>query len=232
MSENKLLDEILWSQIFNQTIRGSEWLDAAVPFSPGRSAVGYPCLYALYRILNEFKPVSILEIGLGQSTKLIGKYTGFYQKQRAISHTVVEHDPDWIAFFKNSMQEIGDVDIKRLPIEKIVTCIPDYGNEIYYQYTGFADALKGKKFDLILIDGPFGGGKAARVDILNILPDCLADHFILLIDDYQREGEQFTAGLVRHTLERNHIPYFSGCYKGEDDVCIITSVKEKYFCTL
>ena len=33
-------------------------------FSPGRGAIGYPVMYVLYRVLNEFKPTSILELGI------------------------------------------------------------------------------------------------------------------------------------------------------------------------
>ena len=43
--------EILWAQIFNNTISSSAWLKDA-SFSPGRAAVGYPFLYACYRILD------------------------------------------------------------------------------------------------------------------------------------------------------------------------------------
>lgn len=76
------LEEIRWGQIYNSTIAGSEWLkDQSV--SPGRWAVGYNYLYILYRILNDVKPTNILELGLGQSTKLMAQYAAFYGRKSA-----------------------------------------------------------------------------------------------------------------------------------------------------
>src|SRR5690554_7298280 len=71
---NKILQELNWSNVFNNTISDSEWFKNK-SISPGRSAVGYPLLYVLYRILNDVKPLNILEFGLGQSTKIDRKST-------------------------------------------------------------------------------------------------------------------------------------------------------------
>ncbi len=62
--------EILWAEIFRSVTDKSTWLKNR-SFAPGRWALGYPALYILYRILNEMKPKSILELGLGQSTRMI-----------------------------------------------------------------------------------------------------------------------------------------------------------------
>ncbi len=64
-------EEAVWAEIFNNTISNSTWLNDKT-FSPGRWAVGYPAIYAIYRILNEVQPRMILELGLGQSTRIIG----------------------------------------------------------------------------------------------------------------------------------------------------------------
>ena len=42
---------------------------------PGRwAAVGFPYLYVMYRVLNEVRPEMLLEIGTGQTTKMIWIY--------------------------------------------------------------------------------------------------------------------------------------------------------------
>lgn len=64
--------EILCAEIFNNTVSGSEWLKDK-SFSPGRWALGYQYLYAVYRILSTVKPKKILELALGQSTKLLSQ---------------------------------------------------------------------------------------------------------------------------------------------------------------
>ena len=65
--------EVLWGEIFRDTIVNSIWLKDK-SFSPGRWAAGYPFLYALYRVLDEARPKRILELGLGQTTRMIGQY--------------------------------------------------------------------------------------------------------------------------------------------------------------
>ena len=61
-----------------------------------------------------------------------------------------------------------------------------------YAYDGFEEAFKDKKFNFILIDGPFVSYEKifARVDILCILPDCLADSFVIFLDDSNRSGRK------------------------------------------
>lgn len=69
--------EILWANAFHDTIIDSEWLKSKT-FSPGRWGVGYQYLYVLYRVLNEIKPRNILELGMGQTTRMIGQYAAYY----------------------------------------------------------------------------------------------------------------------------------------------------------
>ena len=81
--------EAVWAQIFNNTISESLWLKDKT-FSPGRWAVGYPYLYVMYRVLNETRPKRILELGLGQSTRMIAQYAAAFQD---VEHIVVEQRP-------------------------------------------------------------------------------------------------------------------------------------------
>ena len=77
-------DEILWAEIFHDASSNSTWLHDKA-FSAGRWAVGYQYLYSVYRILDEVKPKNILELGLGQSTRLLGQYAS---ENVDVSHTV------------------------------------------------------------------------------------------------------------------------------------------------
>ncbi len=87
--------ETVWAEIFNNVISDSRWLNNKA-FSAGRWAVGYQYLYVMYRVLNEIRPKNILELGLGQSTRMIGQYAMAHED---VMHFVVEHDPEWIDFF-------------------------------------------------------------------------------------------------------------------------------------
>ena len=73
--ERAFIPEILWANIYHDTIASSDWLHDRT-ISPGglyRWGVGYNFLYAVYRILDEMRSRHILELGLGQSTRLSGQ---------------------------------------------------------------------------------------------------------------------------------------------------------------
>ena len=82
----------------------------------------------------------------------------------------------------------------------IASCV---GSTNVTKYVGFDEKLKEKSFDLMMIDGPYGyrSPDYSRVDILSILPDCLNDEFVILMDDCDRKGEQRTCQLIGYTLQ-------------------------------
>ena len=188
-------NEILYAEIFHDTSKNSKWLNEELSLSSG--AIGYPMAYILYRILDEVKPKSILELGLGQSTKIITSYVKY---QKKVIHDVVEHDQNWINFFKMNMG-----------LEKVqnIHCLENYkrkynGCELN-AYRNFKKEFKGKSYDLILIDGPVGWGQEyARMDILDIIPECLNKSFVILLDDSERIGEKRTIEMLEKKLQKNY----------------------------
>ena len=46
----------------------------------------------LFKTLDEIKPKKILELGLGQSTKIITEYVNHFDN---ISHDIVEYNQEW-----------------------------------------------------------------------------------------------------------------------------------------
>ena len=228
-STNKLHDtanEVLWANIFNNTIKGSSWLGEKM-LSPGRWAAGYPFLYILYRVLNDTKPRYILELGLGETTKLISQYVA---TDKDIEHYVVEHDPVWIDFFKNSFDLSTNTDIVQLS-----WTYQSYKNiESVRAYEGFAERFANKKYDFICIDGPLGGDmkEYARIDVLSLIPENITDTFVIIVDDYNRCTEQNTVTDILLKLENSNIKYRKGVYKGSKDVCIICSEDISFLCSL
>ena len=210
-------DEILWAEIFNNTIYGSSWLEDKT-FSLGRWAIGYPCAYVLYRVLNELNPKNILELGLGQSTRLTGQYAEHYDVEK---HLVVEHDPEWINFFSRNYT---------LPeVTQIVHCPWKYGEykgvEGIREFDGFRESVGNNQFDLIVIDAPFGGDMKtfARIDVLKMLPGCLSKSFVVIFDDCNRSGENHTYNEMLQVLDDNNVEYKTGIYQGDKTIKIICS---------
>ncbi len=232
MLERKL-QELIWSEVYHDTIRGSRWLSPELSFSPGRGAVGYPFLYVLYRILNEVNPKSILELGMGQSTKMIGSYV----KSSGIDarHYVVEHDENWIEFFSNHFALPASTEIIKCGIEDVSVKME---NEERFtnitRYINFKEQLQDKCFDLIMIDGPYGyrSPDYSRVDILSLLPGCLKDEFVILMDDCDRNGETKTCQMIMFILQEAGVPFYMNTYSGEKDMTIIVSENLKFLCLM
>ena len=223
----KFAEDSAWASVFNSTIAGSAWLrDAA--FSPGRWAVGYPFLYVLYRVLNDGKPRSILETGLGQSTRMIAQYAAAHA---GTAHTVVEHDAAWIRFFGESFALPPSSQVAHLPLTKTWR----YGEDAeIVAYEGFGERFRGRKFDLISLDGPFGfmAKTYARADILPLIPECLAESFVILIDDFERKGERAMVAELTRILRERGVAFCEATYSGIKQMRIVVSPDKKFLCSL
>lgn len=230
-SPHKQIAEIYWASIFNSTIMGSKWLKN-YSFSPGRWAVGYPFLYVLYRILNEINPVCILELGLGQSSKMILQYTAYHTKTQ---YTIVEHDLKWINLFKKN--------IDKFPSNAVL--LPLAYKEIVYQqqpvtiFNGLQEHCIGKQFNLIIIDAPIMRDSkthlknaVSRIDILSLIPQNLASSFIILIDDLQMPRMKRSFALLKQHIEENHLAYCEAYYGGEKEMGCIASPDNFFIMTL
>lgn len=222
--------ELIFANVFHDTIKGSKWLPADFAFSPGRGALGYPALYVLYRVLNEFHPKSVLEMGMGQSTKMIGMYNHKYE---ACRHQVVEHDPEWINFFCNHFRLPETTKVVELPIMDAPIAMSGEPQNVT-MYTGFEDRFKGQKFDFVCIDGPYGfrSPEFSRIDLISIMPECLNESFVIMLDDCDRTGEMNTLRLMIGILNEHGIPHAETLYEGEKKTGMIVSENLSFLCTM
>lgn len=211
--------EAVWAQIFNNTISESLWLKDKT-FSPGRWAVGYPYLYVMYRVLNETRPKRILELGLGQSTRMIAQYAAAFQD---VEHIVVEHDPEWVEFFCNDFPLPKNTKVVMLEREMA----PYKDAEAVRVFKGFKETFQGQKFDFISVDAPYGADmkQYSRIDVLNLIPDGLSEKFVIMVDDTERNGETHTISEIESYLTEAQILYSRGKYSGRKD-CMIVCAKQ------
>ncbi len=61
---------------------------------------------------------------------------------------------------------------------------------------------------------------------------CLADSFVLMLDDYDREGEQATARAIEEVLSANNIEYATGVLRGVKDCYMLTSKDARFLCSI
>jgi 16S rRNA G966 N2-methylase RsmD len=217
------LDELNWANVFNSAITDSKWL-LKKSFYPGRWAAGYPLLYLLYRIYNDVKPKSILEFGLGESSKLAYQYQLVQPQSNLI---IVEQDKLWLDFFSNEVYNVTPNTLL-LPIEKKNI----HGNEVH-QYVNLIPSLGNQKFDLIVVDGPWGSNHFSRYQIIDLVENgFLAETFMIIVDDVERVGEQETVAKLREILIAKQISFVESVYSGAKQSILICSPIYKFLTSL
>lgn len=219
----KKIQEIYNAQIFNSTIKHSEWLQNK-SFSPGRWAVDYSCLYVLYRILNDFKPKNIVEFGLGQSTRMLQQYANYFNAQLVS----FENERHWLAFFKKSFPEQDDSRIKIVDTE--IVNFRGYDTLRFKQE--FIDFVT-NDIEFVFVDAPLGSPRFSRSQILDLIPDQLnVSDFCILFDDTQRGGEQDTLLEIQNVLNENNISFKLNEFKGETTQTLICSPNNSYLLSI
>ena len=220
------IDELLCGINLDRVMSESNWLKKK-DFTPGRAAVNNMYLYFLYKILDSNRFCSLLDIGMGQTSKMIGQYA---KENERVEYYIVENDKEWIDFFKPNL-ELGDNSI----IIQMDYMEEKYRGEKVRTYADFQKKLKDYKFDYISIDAPIGYDmkQYSRIDILKLLPQCLKRSWIIMIDDINRTGEYNTFKSIKDILDSSGIDYTSNIYEGGDkSFGIITSKDNSFFCTI
>ncbi len=220
--------ELIWAQVWKDTIRGIDWLQDLPSVSPGRWAVGYNYLYIMTRILNELKPQSVLDIGLGISSTLISQY--FMKVHPANGrHTIIEHDQLWVDFYKKNHKLST---CSEIIVEPCITKY--YQGHPYNAYKDLKERLDIRKYSVISIDGPIGrdSPEYSRRDILELLPEILEDNFVIVMDDAERIGEKRTIDDIQKVLDSHGIASCVGEYGGLKTDCVVASESNKFLCSL
>lgn len=218
--------ETVYAHVFNNVITKAGWLKDK-NFAPGRWAVGYPYLYVMYQVLNIAKPKSILDLGLGQTTKMLTQYAAANDD---VEHIVLENDPDWIKVFEKQNRISDRTKIIFSDVEFV-----DFKNiEPVRVYKSFKETIKDKKFDFISIDGPLGGDMKnySRIDILGVIPECLSDNFVIMMHDVERQMEMNTANEIAKILRSKNIKLRMGFYHSIKSTVVICSEQPGFLTTL
>lgn len=222
--QTKILYELDWANTFNSTIADSTWLHNK-SFSPGRYAVGYSFLYVLYRVLDTIKPEHIIEFGLGQSSNMLYRYADHFSN---VDVKTFEHNPDWINFYSQTANMPLNAQIVQVESAKII-----YKGFTTMSVKGFEGIVKGNKYDLILIDAPSASRRYSRPQILSLISENIdVNHFCIMVDDYNRFGEQETCKEVEDIFKKNKILFSRNVYEGIKDFVLYCSPDLDFLTTL
>ncbi len=218
------LKELEWSQIYRDSIRGKKSIET-LPLNIGRWAGNYTFFYVLNRILTDYKPKAIIEFGLGESTKFISTFIDNYLKDTTLK--TIEHDANWKNQFLKNFKISDNVNIQVLDLVE---------NEVEgYKTNGYLEILNKitTVYDLYIIDGPFGTSNYSRYDIVNLAKTFQStNEFIIIMDDYHRDGEKQTAHKVIEVLNSKKIEIYTKTYIGNKSVFLIATKQYKYVTSL
>lgn len=211
------LRDLEWAHVYHDSIRGKEYLET-LSLNVGRWHADYSFFYVLNRILSEYKPKSILELGLGESTTFISAFLKAQLPETKF--VVVEQDVSWKRHYLKNHEISANTSLEICPLVK------DYVKDQEVNcYGGFQEIIK-QKFDLYIVDGPIGTKHYSRYDMYNIAKDFKKDdNFLFVIDDYQRNGERETVAEIKTFFGNKGIEFTETIYHGTKQVLLLGSKK-------
>ena len=216
LSSKLLIQEIMYANYFHDSIKDSAWLKKQ-NFTATKGAANYSLLFTLFSILDNTNIDNILEMGLGQSTKITTQYVN--NKNNFAKLTIVEHDKKWIDVFSHKLDLCNNIKFLNPQLVNI-----DLHGVKVTKYKNLTNELGIEKYDMIIIDGPIGGHqKYPRTNVLELIPQNLAKDFVIVLDDYDRQGEQNTAQLLFEALDKSLTNYKISTQFGSKKQLIITS---------
>ena len=195
------LKELNYAHLLHDGMRESTWLKNQT-FDLHNWAANYSFIYLLFRILDKIEPRNILEFGLGQTTKLTTQY--IVHKNPKAHLNVCEHSLDWIKIYQPDLPKHEHIRINHLDLEYF-----DYWRKKNDKYAGLLELVGNKKFDLIIVDGPVGGGKnLPRSNVVDLVGHGnLAKNFVIIFDDAERAGEKNTIRKTQAALRKKAIAF-------------------------
>jgi predicted O-methyltransferase YrrM len=166
--------ELFYQQLFDAAVARSGL--AVPPLYPVGNAANAGLLYVIFRLLEEFRGLDVLELGAGQSTLLLDALA---RAGRLGSLLTLEHDPAWAARLGAKVAH----EVRHAPLRSAT--VEGFAADQY-------DADLHRRFDLVLVDGPVGTARRSRWGALGLLQAHLADEFVVVFDDAERPGERET----------------------------------------
>ncbi|HYV35652.1 MAG TPA: hypothetical protein VE988_08105 [Gemmataceae bacterium] len=200
-------------------------------FLDGWSAT--PCfMLFLYKCLAICKPQRILELGSGQTTKLLARY---YQENPTAYICTIEHNADWLAALRPQLAKSGNFhDCRHAPlVDRSFSCKMTNEKIHTLSYDIPPDVVQ-QPFNLILIDGPDNGPGSpyTREGFLQHVPGVLAQSFTIVFDDTEREDERRMVAAFQRILHAHNIKSIRFELQGVKTQTVFCSIDLWFLCSV
>lgn len=193
--------ELNFADLLHDSAAGSPWLKDK-SFALYGWAANYSFIYTLFRILDNVRPAKILEMGLGQTSLVTSQYVA--HNNPAAEVDIIENDASWINIYRPRLAVGENIRLNQCNIE----IFDEEGQNRRYNRAALSQITADKKYNLIIVDGPMGGGqKHPRSNILDLVEKNLAPDFIIIFDDAERPGEQATIARTQDKLKTMGIAF-------------------------
>ncbi|MBA6152692.1 class I SAM-dependent methyltransferase [Gelidibacter maritimus] len=170
----------------------------------------------ILHILNDIvinKRQNIIEFGSGVSTLYIAQLIKTLKLPTRLYS--VESNEEWLSNMHKEISRYGLNDIVTFVHATMVAVPKELGlheQELWYDSEKLTSALQNvKKFDLVIVDGPFGSSTPyARYTAIPFLQNRLVKDYAVFLDDGHREEERKISENWAHKLQVK--PQFMGRY--------------------
>lgn len=169
------------------------------------------------------RPQSVLELGSGQSTKLLSWYAQQTPETKVVT---LEQSEEWWSMMRPHVQhDYRHAKMQQQTWQKGTGA----GASVTTKWYDFPDELRQSRFEYILVDGPDSGKPGtdyvpySRSGVLAFVPQILAPSFVVVFDDAERRGESETAEQFGRILTENAMPYTRFEVRGVKTQIVFTS---------
>jgi len=192
-------------------------------------AAGNPSLQLLnLKILRFCQPKQTLELGSGQTTKLLT----CYKRQNPDAYVLtLEQNADWARRLGAHMAH----DCRHVGLERKEFTCSGTGLKLCCHWYKDVPELREHRFDYVLVDGPDHGNLGtehldySRCGILQYIPALLAPSFIIVFDDAERYGETMTISALEGILTASGIQFIRFARHGIKTQVVLCSKDLAYF---
>ncbi len=214
--------EFIYQAKFRKLLTQKNWTDLKI--EPRGYAANCSLLYFLIKFLDEKKPNKVLELGSGQTTKLLFRYV----KENSNSYVLVLEDN--IEWFNNIKRNFISERFSYLhkPLEEL-----EVNDRMcnWYSYDFANINQQEKKFNLVLIDGPKGIRRFSRLGITKFLLEIIdQNNFVIIFDDSSRKGEEDTIKILLEKFDSIGLDYIKfNLYGSKKQTCFASNNHQIFF---